>query len=292
MKINVLAAFFAFALAMPKRMVLPRLPASVMMSGKYQLIPEDKIVGGAVVEPNSLPFQVSLQRLSSTTGQYSQSCGGSILDDSTILNAAHCVRGVDPASMLIVAGEHSLSQESGLEQKRFVINTTVHERYDFLTYENDISLIFLESPLDLSVPSARPILLPPPTEEFDPPSGLLLTVSGWGTTSLGGVISDQLRSVDIPVVDDAACNYAYGGSTQNPDVFPSMICAGDMSAGGIDSCQGDSGGPLFLLPLDGNVTEARQIGVVSWGRGCAISAFPGVYTQVSYFLDWIAANRV
>ena len=123
---------------------------------------------------------------------------------------------------------------------------------------------------------------------------------------LGGVISDQLRSVDVPVVDDAACNYAYGGTTQTPDVFPSMICAGDMSAGnhfhtnkclcniktipfshsivhisgGIDSCQGDSGGPLFLLPLDGNVTEARQIGVVSWGRGCAISAFPGKLTYL------------
>lgn len=55
----------------------------------------------------------------------------------------HLIFRVDPASMLIVASEHSLSQESGLEQKRFVINTTVHDRYDFLTYENDISLIFV-----------------------------------------------------------------------------------------------------------------------------------------------------
>jgi trypsin len=78
---------------MPKRTVLPRLPASVIIKGKYQMIPEDKIIGGTVVAPNSLPFQVSLQRLSGTTGQYSQSCGGSILDDRTILNAAHCVRG-------------------------------------------------------------------------------------------------------------------------------------------------------------------------------------------------------
>jgi hypothetical protein len=53
------------------------------------------------------------------------------------------VRRVDPSSILIVAGEHSLSQESGLEQNRFVINTTVHEKYDFLTYENDISLLFV-----------------------------------------------------------------------------------------------------------------------------------------------------
>ena len=77
---------------MPKRMVMPRLPASVIMKGKYQLIPENKIVGGTVVAPNSLPFQVSLQRRSST-GSYSQSCGGSILDENVIIDAAHCVRG-------------------------------------------------------------------------------------------------------------------------------------------------------------------------------------------------------
>lgn len=106
----------------------------------------------------------------------------------------------------------------------------------------------------------------------------------------------------------------------NLNIDKQLIWSRSNISGGIDSCQGDSGGPLFLLPLDGNVTdEARQIGVVSWGRGCAISAFPGkfshlrtyrlyvkrnmwfhpilcvhigVYTQVSYFLDWIAANRV
>lgn len=77
---------------MPQRMVLPRLPASVIMKGKYQLIPEGKIVGGSVVEPNSLPFQISLQRRGAT-GSYSQSCGGSILDASVMIDAAHCVRG-------------------------------------------------------------------------------------------------------------------------------------------------------------------------------------------------------
>jgi len=73
-------------------MIMPRLPASVIMKGKYQLIPEDRIVGGVIVEPNSLPFQVSLQRRGST-GTFSQSCGGSILDENVILDAAHCVRG-------------------------------------------------------------------------------------------------------------------------------------------------------------------------------------------------------
>jgi trypsin len=72
-------------------MVLPRLPARVILNGKYQLIPEDKIVGGTEVVPNSLPFQISLQRRS--LGGFSQSCGGSILNENTILDAAHCVDG-------------------------------------------------------------------------------------------------------------------------------------------------------------------------------------------------------
>lgn len=73
-------------------MVMPRYPASVILGGKYQLIPEDKIVGGSQVPANSLPFQISLQR-KGTLGSYSQSCGGSILTARTILNAAHCVDG-------------------------------------------------------------------------------------------------------------------------------------------------------------------------------------------------------
>lgn len=77
---------------MPKRLVFPRLPTLVLLSGKYQLIPEDKIVGGTIVEPNSLPFQVALQRRNSD-GTYSLSCGGTILDENVILNAAHCVDG-------------------------------------------------------------------------------------------------------------------------------------------------------------------------------------------------------
>lgn len=73
------------------RMVIPRLPLSQLLRGDVHLIDEDRIVGGTVVEPNSLPFQISLQRRSALG--YSQSCGGSIYSESVILNAAHCVRG-------------------------------------------------------------------------------------------------------------------------------------------------------------------------------------------------------
>jgi hypothetical protein len=71
--------------------VLPRLPLSVLMRGNVHLVDADRIVGGTVVTPNSLPFQITLQRRSGSG--YSQSCGGSILSESVILNAAHCVSG-------------------------------------------------------------------------------------------------------------------------------------------------------------------------------------------------------
>lgn len=268
-------------------MIIPRLPAKVLLSGKYQLIPEDKIVGGTVVQPNSLPFQISLQRRGSLGG-FSQSCGGSILTASTILNAAHCVSGVtDVTIWRVVAGEHSLSADSGLEQYQSVSRYLMHPNYNSNSFENDISLIYLSAPFDLTVPSAKAVNLPESYTVFDPPAGTIVTVSGWGTTSSGGSISDLLRSVDVPVVSDAECNTLYAGLLNPDPIFASMLCAGDVTNGGIDSCQGDSGGPLFT----GTGANAVQHGIVSWGRGCAAASYPGVYTQVSYFLDWIAANQ-
>lgn len=77
----------------------------------------------------------------------------------------------------------------------------------------------------------------------------------------------------VPIINNWNCQQFY------PDQITSrMLCAG-FKAGGTDSCQGDSGGPL--------VAGGRLVGIVSWGRGCALKDYPGVYTSVAALRGFI-----
>merc|ERR1711872_68208 len=103
-------------------------------------------------------------------------------------------------------------------------------------------------------------------------------VTGWGTLHSGDfLLPDKLQKVTVPIVGDATCDDLYNRN----EITDSMICAGDIEQGGIDSCQGDSGGPMI------DAKTKVLVGVVSWGIGCADAKHPGVYTEVAYFVDWI-----
>jgi secreted trypsin-like serine protease len=90
-----------------------------------------------------------------------------------------------------------------------------------------------------------------------------------------------LREVKVPLVSRAACNSlrSYAGF-----VSARMICAG-LPAGGKDSCQGDSGGPLLVKGPDGKFD--LQAGIVSWGAGCALPHFYGVYSRLAALGAWV-----
>lgn len=80
--------------------------------------------------------------------------------------------------------------------------------------------------------------------------------------------------MEVPVVTDEECREAYG----EDEIADSQLCAG-RAEGGADACQGDDGAAL----LCGGGLD----GVVSWGYGCARPGLPGIYTQTSYFTQWI-----
>ena len=141
-----------------------------------------------------------------------------------------------------------------------------------------------------------------PEQGQDWEAGSNARVSGWGPLSSGGSSPDTLQAVNVPVVSDADCTDAYGSDMDGP----TMICAGEE---GLDSCQGDSGGPMTCGNNDDGEADCIGIsyvktptqlpfdlhpdplcGIVSWGRGCALAGYPGVYAQASTFVDWAETN--
>jgi len=232
-----------------------------------------RIVGGRDALLGEYPHQISL-----LSGGVSGShiCGGSIIDETTIITAAHCAEAASRFAVRV--GHNTLTNPETGSQTVAVSSVVVHELFDDWYLNNDISIMKLATPLTLSA-SVRTAAVPLPNTQNEESSGDL-TVTGWGTTSEGsGSLPSALKTVTVPFVSDKDCRGAYS----EDEVADSMICAG-LDAGGKDSCQGDSGGPLIN-------SEGVLVGVVSWGYGCARPGYPGVYTQVSYFLDWIEKNR-
>ncbi|XP_066474141.1 anionic trypsin-like [Tiliqua scincoides] len=219
---------------------------------------DDKIVGGYTCPRNSVPYQASLN-----AGYHF--CGGSLITDQWVVSAAHC----SMSRIQVRLGEHDIMAIEGGEQ--FIDSEKVikHPKYNSWLLDNDIMLIKLATPVELSAQVA-PIALPTACAA----DGTDCLISGWGNTLSNGVnYPDLLQCLHAPILSHAACESSYPG-----DITENMICVGYLE-GGKDSCQGDSGGPV--------VCNGELQGVVSWGIGCALEGYPGVYTKVCNYVDWI-----
>ncbi|MDG2029075.1 MAG: S8 family serine peptidase [Acidimicrobiales bacterium] len=205
-------------------------------------------------------------------------CGATIIDPDWIVTAAHCVP--SPGDEVIYGLEY-WSDVYGLpdgERDGYLttIDTVhVHPSFDPWTLENDIALARLTSPVNLG--NAFPVALHNPPVGGGLNDGRSLTVAGWGTTSSGGSSSARLKAATIFV--DSGC----GQYPAEEIADDAMFCA---AAPNTDSCQGDSGGPVVLVEA-GVVYLA---GIVSWGYGCAEAAYPGVYTRVAGYTDWVSSH--
>merc|ERR1711997_473257 len=231
------------------------------------MLDADRIVGGEAA-PSMIPWQVAM--LSGTF----QFCGGTVLDSCTILTAAHCGINTGHSIRAGSTNKQTGGQVRGISQ---VISNT-DPPYNSNSLNNDWVIVKLDSPLELN-DNIQPACLP--SADYLPATATEARcfTSGWGTLSSGGSSTNNLQYVRVPAITNAQCNSAYGAGS----ITDSMICAGYPGVGGKDACQGDSGGP-FVCNDNGKAVVA---GVVSWGNGCALADFPGVYARTTYVLDWI-----
>ena len=236
---------------------------------------EPEIIGGRRADPGEYPFQVAILFSDVQDRWSAQFCGGTLISPDTVLTAGHCIVGARAGDIDVLAGTNRLLPGGGRRVHARALR--LHPGYSDFTLANDIGIIQLGE--NLPYATITPAMA---GQESLYPAGTEATTIGWGDRDIRldhEYYPRYLREVEVPIVSDEDCGEAYPG-----ELFPDqMVCAGDMVDGGEDSCFGDSGGPLMIPDGD----DWLQVGVVSSGRGCARRPFPGIYTEVSAYTQFV-----
>lgn len=249
---------------MRRVLLIPLLSALLLLVSP----PARSVVGGEEAPEGAYPWMTALLQ------RGSQICGATLISPSWVLTAAHCVKGTPAERFSVAISREDLTNEADGEVIA-VSEVRVHPDYDRTNdNENDVALLALARPSVVA-----PIRLSGAGDDDLEAHSAPVRVTGWGDQIglLGLASTNRLQQVDLNVVGDDPCSEDLDPATQ--------VCAEGFLR---DSCQGDSGGPLFAAKYGTWV----QVGVVSYGLGCAVPEFPGVYSEVnaSSIRSWITAN--
>lgn len=233
-----------------------------------------KIVGGSNAFPHIAPWIVSLQVHVARPNRLYHTCGGAIISPEWILTAGHCVISASK-QMEVIAGRHNFQHDESLtQQQRSVKKLFIHPNYKGGVAPNDIGLIRLATPLELTT-FVQNINLPNDNELM--PQGLA-TLYGWGSTSntIYPAMPNILQTMTAPIITNEQCRRILRAGNLISD---STVCTGPIN-GRLSACSGDSGSAL--------TQDKTIIGVVSWGLDpCGLPNSASVYTKVSAYKQWI-----
>ncbi|CAB3235821.1 unnamed protein product [Arctia plantaginis] len=221
-----------------------------------------RLVGGHLAPYEYGKFHASLQNLTNY-----HVCGGGIVSEWVVVTAAHCVDGVNPDYIKIVAGTNYL----GAGRKRYDVAEIIpHYNYEHteVTKNNDIALVITKEPFDLNYANVIGI------RKQELVEGDNVSLTGFGAQEPYGLSSYHLHILNITVFSQETCEFAMRYSRRN--VTKEMFCT--FSRIGQGTCHGDSGSPV--------IKNNELVGVVSWGIPCAVG-FPDVHTRITPYVEWI-----
>ncbi|XP_053687196.1 kallikrein-11-like [Sabethes cyaneus] len=189
------------------------------------------------------------------------------------MTAAHCVN-------IFTRNAHAISVQVGRKTISKLVDPSVYVAEEIIPHPeysaqndwiNDIAVIKLRQPLVFSQ-TVQPVSLPPVCYEVSGPDKTV-TVLGWGVTEHGR-LADILQKLNYSFVPFPDCFQQLRRS-----IYRTQICAARPNYNKAE-CDGDSGGPLMY--------HGMQIGIVSWSvKPCAVAQYPGVFTQVSYYIKFL-----
>ncbi|XP_054732570.1 serine protease 1-like isoform X2 [Anastrepha obliqua] len=229
-----------------------------------------RITNGEKATAGQFPYQVGLLLKSNAVS--SAWCGGSLISNTYVLTAAHCIDSIPEITVYLGATERTSPEFTHTVTKADVI---IHSSWNRRTLRNDISLIKIPYTPYTSKISA--VQLPSIANSYSTYIGERVVASGWGRTSdSSNSVTKHLMFATLEVFSNSLCAKSYGSSF----VRSSIICVATPS--GQSTCNGDSGGPLVLE------SSMIQVGLTSFGAsiGCELG-YPITFTRLTKYLKWI-----
>lgn len=228
-----------------------------------------RVVGGAPAISKQFPWQAFIV-CCMAIGKSCGTCGGSLVSPRFILTAAHCTDGKTHFDVSLGSIDRFKSLEHMVSQ-----DFIQHQNWDPFTVENDVSLIKLPRPAQLS-DFVQVVQLA--NTNVGALVNQLSIASGFGRTRFDHQASLVLNYMGMKIITNEECKQYFGNS-----IVSTNICARGLQFSQT-LCHGDSGGPLVMKNDDESYT---QIGVVSFTYGKCEVGKPTGYARVSSYIGWI-----
>ncbi|XP_075210716.1 chymotrypsinogen A-like [Lycorma delicatula] len=251
---------------------------------------QSHIVGGIILSSHRYPWMAMILKIRGPVDNFH--CGGSIINNKYILTAAHCVyisgdgikKVLAPFDVykIILGAYDQYNPKEDTRKYYSVKEIKTTESYSSCSLHdiNDIALMKLDREIEFSW-AISPVCLPFPFV-FNY-TGTMAGVAGWGTEHFEGNASRYPKEALVEVISNSKCLMALDVGQHFAEDTSAAFCAFSKN---VDACKGDSGGPLTISQKDKKI----QIGIVSWGINCAKEIYPGVYTKLPNYVNWIYEN--